>query len=232
MSKSIIVGSSLAVLGLGGMAFGAWQVQQDRTPEPQFAEIIGVNAATRSVERPREVCEDVARVVSEEVPVEVPVQVPVTQAAPSGPGASQDPHRIVGTAAGAIVGGLLGNQVGGGSGKKLATVAGAIGGGLAGREAQNRVEARQHAQAGAQVQYETRYETRYETQSRTVTERECQTVMESHDEHLGYDVTYRIDGEELTRRMDSPPQAERLPVVEGEVQWQAALQEAESEREG
>ncbi|WP_444984774.1 glycine zipper 2TM domain-containing protein [Halomonas mongoliensis] len=232
MSKSIIVGSSLAVLGLGGLAFGAWQVQDNRAPAPQFAEIIDVAAATRSVERPREVCEDVEKVVSVEVPVEVPVQVPVTQAAPSGPGASQDPHRVVGTAAGAIVGGLLGNQVGGGSGKKLATVAGAIGGGLAGREVQNRVEARQHAQAGSQVQYETRYETRYETQNQTVTERQCQTVMESHEEHLGYDVTYRLNGEELTRRMESAPQAERLPVVEGEVQWQAALQEGEPQREG
>ncbi|WP_404296715.1 glycine zipper 2TM domain-containing protein [Halomonas sp.] len=224
MSKSIIVGSTLAVLGLGGMAFGAWQVQQGSPPEPQFAEIINVNSATRSVERPREVCEDVARVVSEEVPV----QVPVNQAATSGAGASQDPHRIIGTAAGAIVGGLLGNQVGGGSGKKLAAVAGAIGGGLAGREVQNRVEARQHAQAGTQVQYETRYE----TQSRTVTERQCQTVMESHDEHLGYDVTYRINGEEMTRRLDSAPQAERLPVVEGEVQWQAERQEAVSDTKG
>ncbi|MBE0489514.1 MAG: glycine zipper 2TM domain-containing protein [Halomonas sp.] len=232
MSKSIIVGSSLAVLGLGGLAFGAWQVQENRVSAPQFAEIIDVAAATRSVERPREVCEDVEKVVSVEVPVEVPVQVPVTQAAPSGPGASQDPHRVVGTAAGAIVGGLLGNQVGGGSGKKLATVAGAIGGGLAGREVQNRVEARQHAQAGSQVQYETRYETRYETQNQTVTERQCQTVMESHEEHLGYDVTYRLNGEELTRRMESAPQAERLPVVEGEVQWQAALEEGEPQREG
>ncbi|MFN2332666.1 MAG: hypothetical protein ABR580_12570, partial [Halomonas sp.] len=76
------------------------------------------------------------------------------------------------------------------------------------------------------------YETRYETQSRTVTERQCQTVMESHDEHLGYDVTYRINGEEMTRRMDSAPQAERLPVVEGEVQWQAEHQDSESNTRG
>lgn len=212
MSKSIIVGSSLAVLGLGGLAFGAWQVQEQSPAEPQFAEVIGVAAATRSVERPREVCEDVDLVVHEEVPVEVPV----TQAAAAGAGASQDPHRVVGTAAGAIVGGLLGSQVGGGSGKQLAAVAGAVGGGLAGREVQNRIEARQHAQAGGQVETETRYETR----SRTVTEQQCQTVMESHEEHLGYDVTYRLNGEELTRRLESEPRAERLPVVEGEVQWQ------------
>ncbi|WP_346301837.1 glycine zipper 2TM domain-containing protein [Halomonas sp. BM-2019] len=113
MSKSIIVGSTLAVLGLGGLAFGAWQVQQQGPEQgPAYAEIVGVEALTRSVETPREVCEEV-----------------VVQAAPQAPAqgqaGSRDPHRVVGTAAGAIVGGLLGNQVGGGSGKKLATVAGA-----------------------------------------------------------------------------------------------------------
>ncbi|MCG6656505.1 glycine zipper 2TM domain-containing protein [Halomonas campisalis] len=216
MSKSIVVGTTLAVFGLGGLALGAWQVQQPDESAAQFAEILGVEAATRSVERPREVCQDV--VVNREVPVEVPV-------AQSGQAAgSHDPHRIVGTAAGAIVGGLLGNQVGGGSGKKLATVAGAVGGGLAGREVQNRVEAHQHAQAG---QAQPRTQTQMQTQS--VTERQCNTVMESHEEHLGYDVTYRVDGEVKSRRMDSAPQAERLPVVEGEVQWQAALDDAQSE---
>lgn len=113
MSKtSIVVGATLAVLGVGGLAFGAWQVQQPRGPV--YAEILAVEPVTRTVERPREVCEDVERVVSEEVPVEVPVQVPVEAPTPSGPAASRDPHRIVGSAAGALVGGLLGNQVGGG----------------------------------------------------------------------------------------------------------------------
>ncbi|NWN82188.1 MAG: glycine zipper 2TM domain-containing protein [Halomonas sp.] len=203
MSKSIVVGTTLAVLGLGGMAFGAWQIQQPSGPE--YAEILAVQPVTQTVERPREVCEDVERVVIEEVPVEAPPT--------SGAASSRDPQRIVGGAAGAIVGGLLGNQVGGGSGKKIATVAGAIGGALAGREVQERVEARQHARAGGQVQYETR--------ERVVVEEQCETHMEAHEETLGYDVTYRLDGEELSRRLESAPQAERLPVNGGEVQWQA-----------
>lgn len=120
MSKSIIVGSTLAVLGLGGLAFGAWQVQETR--QPQYAEITGVEPLTRSVETPREVCKDVT----------------VQRQAPT-----RDPHRVVGSIAGAAVGGLLGNQVGGGSGKKIATVAGAVGGGLAGREVQERIESGQ-----------------------------------------------------------------------------------------
>ncbi|WP_069385015.1 glycine zipper 2TM domain-containing protein [Halomonas caseinilytica] len=120
MSKSIVVGTTLAVLGLGGMAFGAWQMQEAR--QPQYADITGVEPLTRSVETPREVCENVT------------VQ---RQAS------TRDPHRVVGSAAGAIVGGLLGNQIGGGSGKKIATVAGAVGGGLAGREVQERIESGQ-----------------------------------------------------------------------------------------
>ncbi|WP_355660816.1 glycine zipper 2TM domain-containing protein [Halomonas salifodinae] len=186
MSKAIIVGTSLAVLGLGGLALGAYQGQQFAgesavdVPAPVYAEVLGVEPAVRRSEVPREVCEEV--VTYRQAP-------------------TQDPNRLVGTAAGAIVGGLLGNQVGGGSGRKLATVAGAVGGGLAGREVQNRVEA---------------------NQVQPVTERQCHTVTETHEEHLGYNVSYRLDDEVRTQRLDNPPQAERLPVVEGQVQWQAS----------
>ncbi|MDC8803405.1 glycine zipper 2TM domain-containing protein [Halomonas pacifica] len=187
MSKAIIVGTSLAVLGLGGLALGAYQGQQFASePEPPapvqapvYAEVLGVEPAVRRSEVPREVCEEV--VTYRQAP-------------------TQDPNRLLGTAAGAVVGGLLGNQVGGGNGRKLATLAGAVGGGLAGREVQSRVEANQR---------------------QAVTERQCHTVTETHEEHLGYNVTYRLDDEVRTQRLDNPPQAERLPVVEGQVQWQA-----------
>ena len=81
MSKSIIVGSTLAVFGLGGLAFGAWQVQQ--APQgPQFADITAVTPVTETVSTPREVCENVQ----------------VTRQAPT-----RDPHSILGSAAGAVV---------------------------------------------------------------------------------------------------------------------------------
>ncbi|SFU87230.1 glycine zipper 2TM domain-containing protein [Halomonas korlensis] len=155
MSKSIVVGTTLAVLGLGGLAFGAWQVQQEDTP--QFAEITHVETLTRTVETPREVCEDVV----------------VTQRAPT-----RDPNRIVGTAAGAIVGGLLGNQVGGGSGKKIATVAGVVGGGLAGREVQERVEAGQTTST-TQRRCDTVVDTRQEAEGYEVTWRNGDVVQTS-----------------------------------------------------
>ena len=175
MSKSIVVGSTLAVLGLGGMAVGAWQIQESR--QPQFADITGVETLTRTVETPREVCEDVV----------------VQQQAPT-----RDPHRVVGTAAGAIVGGLLGNQIGGGSGKKIATVAGAVGGGLAGREVQKRIESGQTV---------------------ATTQRQCQTVTDSHQETVGYEVSWRYDGQEHTTQLDQRPEGERVRVVDGEPQW-------------
>ncbi|MGM0536334.1 MAG: glycine zipper 2TM domain-containing protein, partial [Pseudomonadota bacterium] len=178
MSKSIVIGSTLAVLGLGGLAFGAWQVQEQQRG-PEYAEIINVETLTRSVETPREVCEEVV------------VQLPAE--ASTGQGASHDPHRVVGSAAGAIVGGLLGNQVGGGSGKKIATVAGAIGGGLVGREVQERVEARQHARSAP-------------SQPRTTTRQECRTVVDTRQVTEGYEVTWRHGETVETRRLDSPPQ--------------------------
>ena len=86
MSKSIIVGSTLAVFGLGGLAFGAWQVQQ--APQgPQFANITAVTPVTETVSTPRQVCENVQ--VSRQAP-------------------TRDPHSILGSAAGAVVGGLVG----------------------------------------------------------------------------------------------------------------------------
>ncbi|SFH66611.1 glycine zipper 2TM domain-containing protein [Modicisalibacter xianhensis] len=118
MSKSIIIGSTLSVLGLGGLAFGAYQIQ-NVDQGVQYADITHVERITQTVETPREVCEDVA--VTRQRPV-------------------QDTNRIAGTAIGAIVGGVLGNQVGGGSGKKIATAAGAVAGGFAGREVQGRMQ--------------------------------------------------------------------------------------------
>ncbi|XKE46673.1 glycine zipper 2TM domain-containing protein [Halomonas organivorans] len=177
MSKSIVVGGALAVLGVGGMAFGAWQIQESR--QPQYADITGVEPLTRTVETPREVCEDV--VVQRQAP-------------------TRDPHRVVGTAAGAIVGGLLGNQVGGGSGRKIATLAGAVGGGFAGREVQDRIEAGQTV---------------------STTERRCHTVTDSHQETVGYEVSWRYDGQVHTTRLDERPQGERVQMVDGQPQWGA-----------
>ncbi|MCZ4128676.1 glycine zipper 2TM domain-containing protein [Stutzerimonas balearica] len=107
----------------------------------------------------------------------------------------QDQHRIAGTAVGAVVGGLLGNQIGGGTGKKIATVAGAVGGGYAGNQVQERMQ---------------------RNSTYTTTETRCDTVMDSHDKVVGYDVRYDLDGKVGQVRMDREPGAQ-IPVKDGQL---------------
>lgn len=105
----------------------------------------------------------------------------------------KDQHRIAGTAIGAVAGGLLGHMVGGGKGNTLATVAGAVGGGYAG----NRIEAsRQHPQVTSSV------------------ERQCNTVDNTSNRIVGYDVRYVYNGVTRTVRMDHDP-GDRVQVQEG-----------------
>ncbi|MGE4405462.1 glycine zipper 2TM domain-containing protein [Pseudomonas sp.] len=123
-------------------------------------------------------------------PREVCKDVAVTRQKPV-----QDQHRIAGTAVGAVVGGLLGNQVGGGTGKKIATVAGAVGGGYAGNQVQERMQA---------------------NSTYTTTETRCDTVTDSHDKIVGYDVKYDLDGKVGRVRMDRDP-GSQIPVRDGEL---------------
>lgn len=108
---------------------------------------------------------------------------------------TKDPKQITGTVAGAIIGGVLGNQVGGGSGKKLATVGGAVAGGYAGNKVQEEL---QEGKTSQQLQ------------------QTCETVYEQREEQVGYDVTYRLDGEENVVRMDHDP-GDRIPLQDGQL---------------
>src|SRR5690606_34705982 len=102
----------------------------------------------------------------------------------------QDQHQIAGTAIGAIAGGLLGNQVGGGTGKKIATVAGAVGGGYAGNKIQEGMQQRD---------------------TYTTTETRCNTVTDTSEKLVGYDVKYQLGEKVGTVRMDRDP-GDRIPV--------------------
>lgn len=104
----------------------------------------------------------------------------------------KDKHKIAGTAGGAVVGGLLGNMVGGGSGKKLATVAGAAAGGYAGNKVQGNMQ---------------------DKDTYTTTERRCNTVTDSHENVVGYNVTYMLGDNEGKVRMDKEP-GSRIPLDE------------------
>ncbi len=107
----------------------------------------------------------------------------------------QDEKRVAGAALGAIVGGVLGNQVGDGDGQKLATAAGAIAGGVAGSKIQKRVQ---------------------QGNTETVTEKRCETVYDTKEKTVGWDVRYRIGEQVQTARMDSDPGVgAQLPLRDG-----------------
>ena len=80
-------------------------------------------------------------------------------------------------------------------GKKVATAAGAVAGGYAGNQVQGNM------QAG---------------DTYTTTEQRCKTVQESSTRTIGYDVTYRLAGQEGVVRMEKQP-GPTIPVKDGKL---------------
>ena len=107
----------------------------------------------------------------------------------------QDEKRVAGTVVGGLAGGLLGSQIGGGNGQKLATIAGVAAGGYAGNQVQKNLQ---------------------KSDVTTTTERRCSTVNEKSQQVVGYNVTYRLNGQDAITRMDSKPGATVL-VKNGQV---------------
>ncbi len=107
----------------------------------------------------------------------------------------KDQHQVIGTVAGAVIGGVLGHQIGGGTGRDIATVAGAAGGGYAG----NRIQ--------KNLQDKDTYNT---------TEQKCATVYDTAERRTGYEVRYRLNGQESTVKMDHDP-GDRIPVHDGQL---------------
>lgn len=181
--------------------------------EARYAAVLDVDPVSKTVaqNKPRQECRD----------------VPVAQRLPERDG------NVGGTVAGAIIGGLVGNQIGGGDGRKVATAAGAAAGGYIG----NRVD-RRHV--GGQVVQTT------QRQCHTVTDTVSSSQVIGYDVTFrnpdgstgmkrmaskpgsrislgsattttGYDVTYKLDGEERVVRMDERPTVDRFRVVDGQV---------------
>lgn len=168
---------AIAAVLLGGVAVAAYR----NNPFGDYAEVISAVPVTEQVPIVGEVVSATPVTELVQVPTEVCEDQQVQYQQPP-----KDPNKLTGTIAGAVVGGLLGNQIGGGSGKKLATVAGAAGGAYAGR----RIQA-----------------SRQEANTVTRTERVCQTVTETKDQVIGYDVVYRLDGETASTRAKKKPGA-------------------------
>ena len=152
--------------------------------------IAGYNALSDKTPTHADVLDVVELTNSEQIPREVCEQVTVTRQKPS-----KDQHQIAGSVAGAVVGGLLGNQVGGGTGKKIATVAGAAAGGYAGNKTQERMQ---------------------QGNTYTTTEQRCETVYDSKESVVGYQVEYRIGERTGSVRMDNQP-GDKIPLQDGEL---------------
>ena len=120
----------------------------------------------------------------------------------------KDEDRVAGTALGAVVGGVLGNQVGGGDGRKLATAAGVIAGGIAGNKIQKRMQ---------------------QGNLETVTEKQCETVYDTKEKTVGYDVRYRVGESVQTVRMTRDPGVgAQLPLRDGKLIAQTAAKGREN----
>jgi uncharacterized protein YcfJ len=185
--------------------------------KPLYATVIGTEPVkeTSTTSSPREVCEDV--VVQERAP--------------------ERDGNVGGTVAGAIIGGLVGNQVGKGDGRKAATVAGAAAGGYIGnRVDKNHVGGKVVSRTERQCHTVSNTSSSSKTVAYNVTYRNAdgttgtmrvgskpgnQIRLGSENQVVGYDVTYRYNGQEQTIRMDEKPGA-KLPVVNGEVVTQTA----------
>jgi len=108
---------------------------------------------------------------------------------------AKDTHQIAGTVLGAVVGGVIGNQIGSGTGKDIARVGGAAAGGYAGNRIQKGMQDRNT----------------YEE-----TKRVCKTEHDTHQQPTGYDVIYRLDGEEHSVHLDYDP-GQQIPVADGQL---------------
>lgn len=177
-----------------------------------YATVIGTEPVreTSTTSSPREVCDDV--VVQDRLP--------------------ERDGNVGGTVAGALIGGLLGNQVGGGNGRKAATAAGAVAGGFVGnRVDRNHVGGRvvsrtdrqcrtvqSSSQSSRVVAYNVTYRNPDGTTGtmRTGSKPGNRISLGSENEVVGYDVTYRYQGQEQTIRLDERP-GQRLPVIDGQV---------------
>jgi uncharacterized protein YcfJ len=169
MNKSMIAGSLIGAAAVTAGGVSAVNYYQE-AQAPQYAEIVAVTAQHKTVQEPKQYCEDV--VITEQAEV-------------------KDENRVTGTIAGALIGGILGNQVGGGSGQKLATVAGAAAGAYAGNKVQENVQ-QNNTTTRTEQQCTTRLESRkiltgYEVQYR-IGEEAGSTIVENKPTAQRYEI--------------------------------------------
>ncbi len=202
---------------------------EDATPSLEYADVLKVDPITEKEKLYATVIgtDPVRETTTTSVPQEVCEDVVVQERLPERDG------NVGGTVAGAVIGGLLGNQVGGGSGRKAATAAGAVAGGVIGnqvdkRHVGGRVVTRTERQChtenmSSESSRVTGYNVTYRNADgttgtmRMASKPGTRVAMGNTDKVIGYDVTYRYEGQESTIRLDEKPEADRLPVIDGKL---------------
>lgn len=194
MNKSMLVGTVLgaAVATAGGAIAGFSLLKK----EPEFAQVLAVEAIKETVKTPRQECHD----EQVKTPRQECHNETVTHQRPV-----QDNNRIAGSLLGAVAGAALGKQVGGGRGKKAATVLGAAAGGYAGNQIQKGMQ-----QRDTYTTTEQRCSTAYDSH----TEQRCETVFDTSENTVGYNVSYSLGDMQGRVRMDHDP-GDRIPVKDG-----------------
>jgi uncharacterized protein YcfJ len=194
VNKSMVIGTVLgaAVATAGGAIAGFSLLKK----EPEFAQVIGVEAIKETVKTPREECHD----EQVQTPRQECHNETVTHQRPV-----QDSSRVAGSLLGAVVGGALGSKVGGGNGKKAATIVGAAAGGYAGNQIQKGMQ-----QRDTYTTTEQRCNTVYDSH----TEQRCKTVYDTSENTVGYNVTYLLGDMQGRVRMAHDP-GDRIPVKDG-----------------
>lgn len=194
MNKSMVIGTVLgATVATAGGAIAGFSMMKK---EPQFAQVLAIEAITETVKTPRQECND----EQVQTPRQQCSTVNVTHQHPV-----QDQNRVAGSLLGAVVGGALGHKVGGGNGKKAATLIGAAAGGYAGNQIQHGMQ-----QRDTYTTAEQRCSTVYDTHS----EQRCKTVYDESENTVGYNVTYQLGDMQGKVKMDHDP-GDRIPVKDG-----------------
>ncbi len=194
MNKSMVIGTVLgATVATAGGAIAGFSLLKK---EPEFAQVLAIEAIKETVKTPRQECRD----EQVKTPRQECHNETVTHQRPV-----QDGNRVAGTLIGAVVGGALGKQVGGGNGKKAATVVGAAAGGYAGNQIQKGMQ-----QRDTYTTTEQRCSTVYDMH----TEQRCETVYDTSENTVGYNVTYLLGDMQGKVRMDHDP-GDRIPVKDG-----------------
>lgn len=201
---------------------------QDARPQVEYAQVLDVRPVSRKAPRFAAVVgtDPVRETSTTSVPHQECNDVVVQERLPERDG------NVGGTVVGAVIGGLVGSRIGHGDGRRAAEVGGAVAGGFIGnRVDRNHIggrvvdrtdrqcrEVTERSQTSRVVAYNVTYRNPDGTLGTLHTRNRpgSRITLPSGSQTVGYDVTYRYQGQDHAIRMAERP-GSRLTVVDGRV---------------